>query len=56
MKWLVLTYSDRGDTILEPFAGSGSTVVAAAEHGRKVIAIEQNEEYCKTIVNRLERG
>jgi DNA modification methylase len=56
MKWLVLTYSDRKDTILEPFAGSGSTVVAAAEHGRKIIAIEQSLEYCEVIAKRLEKG
>lgn len=56
MKWLVLTYSDRGDTILEPFAGSGSTIAAAVAHGRKVIAIEQDPKYCEIIVERIEKG
>lgn len=56
MKWLILTYSNRNDLILEPFAGSGSTVVAAAYHGRKVIAVEQSEEYCAIIAERLEAG
>lgn len=56
MEWLIRTYSNRFETILEPFAGSGSTVIAAARNGRRCVAVEQSEKYCETIANRIEKG
>lgn len=56
MKWLVRSYSNPGDTILEPFAGSGSTLLAAQLLGRNAIGIEQSLDYCAIITERLKRG
>jgi DNA modification methylase len=39
--------------IAEPFAGSGSTLVAARNLGRPVVAFEIEERHCRSIVNRL---
>lgn len=45
--------STAGQYVLDPFAGSGTTLLAAAESGRQFVGIEQNNEYIDLAVDRL---
>jgi site-specific DNA-methyltransferase (adenine-specific) len=50
---LVELCSDPGDTVLDPWAGSGTTLVAARALGRRAIGIEIDARYCEIAAERL---
>lgn len=51
---MISRWSKKGDTILDPFAGSGTTLIAAEQTGRICHAVELDPGYCDVIVQRWE--
>ena len=54
MRWLVHELSEEGETVLDPFLGSGTTGVAAVALNRPFIGIEQNAAYFDIACKRIE--
>ena len=53
MKYLIKLITPTGGTIFDPFAGSGTTLIAAKDIGFDSVGVEMSEEYCEIIRNRI---
>jgi len=56
MSEIIADFTNAGQTILDPFMGSGTTGVAAVMAGRKFIGVEQNEAYFQLACERLDKA
>jgi DNA modification methylase len=55
MRRLILNSTSIGDTVYDPFGGSGSTLIACEHTKRKCVMVEMDPEYCEVIVRRWEK-
>lgn len=53
LRHIILSSSKEGDLILDPFAGTGTTGAVAKKYGRKWIMIDNGEDYCKIMKERM---
>jgi site-specific DNA-methyltransferase (adenine-specific) len=55
MEYLINKSTEKGDLVLDTFAGGGSTLIAAKRLERNFIGIELDSDYCRIINDRLEK-
>jgi len=53
LKRIILASSDKGDIVLDPFLGSGTTAFVAKKYGRKWIGIDKEQKYVDASLKRL---
>lgn len=56
MEAIISEFTKPGDVVFDPYAGSGSTLLAASRLGRRAIGVEMEEEYCLAIKQRFLKG
>jgi len=52
---IIVACSDENDIVLDPFMGSGTTAIAALQHGRQVVGFEISTDYCRLIQTRIQQ-
>lgn len=53
--WFIKLFTKKGDVVLDPFLGSGTTAIASKQLGRKYVGIDNNMEYCKMAEDALQK-
>lgn len=56
LKYLISLFTDKGDVVIDPCAGSGSTLLAAEQLGRKSYGFEINKQFCKEFYDKLAKN
>ena len=54
-KRCIKLFSFVGDVVLDPFAGSGTTLIESIENKRKFIGLELEQEYCDLCIKRIKK-
>lgn len=56
LKHLIELFTDRGDVVIDPCAGSGSSLLAAEQLGRKAYGFEIKKEFCKAFEEKINKN
>lgn len=55
MRWALLQAPPNATSVLDPFMGTGTTLVAAKRLGKRGVGIEREEKYCEIAARRLQQ-